>query len=174
MKKLKIFNELGLCITWKLIDLGFKGSEVFQGELSTKEIIDFAVSIMEKGQNADADVINLACEYEANADGVDKYVKQLAQKENTEYCFEYRKWRVLYVLHNLPAPETEFIEGLIALGDIWVKLNFPSDSPHVFQGRYNNIAPEQYYTQGNYNNLFRRHVEWINTEMSQIKGTSLA
>ena len=40
------------------------------------------------------------------------------------------------------------------LGDIWAYLEFPPDSPHVFQGINNEITPEEYYTMQNYNLSF--------------------
>jgi hypothetical protein len=169
MTKLENFNELGFSITWKLINLGFKGSNFFKNELSSKDIIDFAVSIMAREQDLDADIVDLACECDVNVDEVDKYVKKLAEKENTEHDLDYRKWQVLYVLRHLPKPEAEFIGGLIELGDIWSQFDFPSYSPHIFQGRNNSITPEQYYTQENYNNLLHKHAEWIDGEINQIK-----
>jgi len=169
MSKLEKFNELGVRITWKLIDLGFKRSDIFKDELSTREIIDYAISIMIKEDNVAVDIIDLACEYDTNVDKINKCVKKLAEKENAKYEFEYRKWRVIYVLRNLPNCEVDFINGLIELGDIWVKLGFPSDSPHLFQGRHNDVIPDQYYTQKNYDALLHRHIEWIKNEIGAIK-----
>ena len=173
MIKLDNFSEVGFYITWKLIDIGFKGSDVFQNELSAKDIIDFAISIVSDEQDIDENIVDLACEYNNNDDKVDFYVKKLARKEISEYSLEYRKWRILYVMHHLPKAEIEYINGLIELGDIWAKFNFPSDSPHVFQGRDNSITPEHYYTQDNFNDLLRRHNEWIDLEVSQIKASDL-
>jgi len=168
MRKLENIKIKGFCITWKLIDLGYKGCDYFQNELSTREIIDYAISIMMDDENTDNIITDLACEYETQEDKVDRYVKQLAEKENTEYDLEYRKWRVLYVMQNLPNPEMEFINGLIELGDIWAKFDFPSDSPHVYQSRQNDMTPEQYYTQENFSKLLSKHKEWIDSEVNHI------
>jgi len=166
------FSEIGIGITWKLIDLGFKGSDVFKNELSAKEIIDFATMQMLKTLDEEADIASLACEYVTNEDEINDLVKKLALKEDTEYCIEYRKWQVLYVKMHLPKADTDFFAGLLELGDIWCTLEFPTDSPHIFQGKDNNITPKQYYTQENYNYLLRKHVEWIENEVRALQQTS--
>ena len=50
-----------------------------------------------------------------------------------------------------------------------MKLGFPEDSPHIFQGRNNNITPEEYYTQENYDYLYEKHIEWLQKEIKSIK-----
>ena len=64
MRKLENIKIKGFCITWKLIDLGYKGCDYFQNELSTREIIDYAISIMMDDENTDNIITELACEYE--------------------------------------------------------------------------------------------------------------
>ena len=93
----------------------------------------------------------------------------LANKENSEYCNEFRKWRVIFVMKNLPDNNSnDFISNLLVLGDIWAKLSFPEDSPHIIQGKGNDISPEQYYTIENYNKLLKRHNEWVVDEINKI------
>jgi len=169
MTKLEELRELGFYVTWKLIDLGFKGSDVFRNELTARNIIDFAITMVSNEQDADDDVVGLACEYDANVDKINDYVVILARKENSEYTLEFRKWRSLYVLRHLPNKEKDHIEGLIELGDIWAYFDFPPDSPHVFQGQNNNITPELYYTKKNYNTILRKHIVWLNNEVKEIK-----
>jgi len=167
MIKIEDFRELEFKITWRLLDIGFMGSETFRNELSSQEIIDYA--IFECNNNNDEDVINLACEYSENIDEVDSYLKNLVSKERTSNEIEFRKWRVVYVKKQLSKPNTDFINGLIELGDIWAKFNFPEDSPHIFQGRNNDITPEQYYTEENYKNLLKNHFIWMSDEISKLK-----
>ena len=167
MIKLDDIQKAGFKVTWKVIDIGFKGSKVFRGELSARDIIDYALLQLESGK-ADKTSGELACEYDTNTEEVDNLVKGLANKENTDYSIEFRKWRVLYVEKEFPTEKTDYINGLIMLGNIWVALDFPEDSPHVFQGRGNDITPEQYYTEENYKELFHKHKEWIEKEVKQL------
>lgn len=170
MIKIVDFEELKLNITWKLLDIGFMGSTHFRNELSSQEIIDYAIFEMSKNSdNEDEDVINLACENSKNIYKVNDYLKNLASKENTTYEIEFRKWRLVYVKKQLLKPADDFLSGLLELGDIWVKFDFPQDSPHMFQGRNNIITPEQYYTEENYKILFQKHLNWLLEEIDKIK-----
>ena len=168
MIKLKYLKNAEFKITWKAIDIGFKGNAIFSNELSARDIIDYALLQMEKGIE-DETVAELACEYDTNGEEVNRLVKILANKENTDYSIEFRKWRVLCIAKSLPNEETEHISGLIELGDIWVEFDFPEDSPHVFQGRGTDITPEQYYTKENYKKLLKTHEDWIKEEIKQLK-----
>lgn len=167
MIKIEDFEELKLKITWKLLDIGFMGSETFRNELSSQEVIDYAIFEMSNDNN-DEDVIGLACEYSKNTYDVNDYLKKLVSKENTTYEIEFRKWRVVYVKKQLIEPADDYLNGLLELGDIWVKFDFPEDSPHIFQGINNNIAPGQYYTEENYKKLFEKHLMWISDEINHI------
>jgi hypothetical protein len=168
MIKIEDFRELEFKITWRLIDIGFMGSETFRNELSSQEIIDYAIFVCNNNIN-DEDIINLACEYSENIDKVDSYLKNLVSKERTSNEIELKKWRVVYVKKQLSKPSTDFISGLIELGDIWAKFNFPEDSPHIFQGINNDITPEQYYTEENYKKLLKTHFIWLSDEISKLK-----
>ena len=167
MIKLDDIKKVRFKITWKLIDIGFKGSKIFGDELSARDIINYALMQLETG-NEDEVLNELACEHDTNFENIDNLVKKLANEENTNYDIEYRKWIVLYVEKNLPTEEVDYINGLIVLGDIWAALDFPKDSPHIFQGKDNDIAPKQYYTKDNYKELLHRHKEWLKKEVKEL------
>ena len=178
MKKLENFVELGLNVTWKLIDIGFKGEEnnkftfYFKNNLSAKNVIDYAISLMQKCKNIDDNIFELACENEKNEYEVNNYVKKLAQNENTEYDVELKKWQILYILNHLPdadKAEIDFGRGLVELTEIWVSLACPSNFPNIFQGVNNDLAPEEYYSPGNYEKFRCELVEWISDEIQRIK-----
>ena len=61
-----------------------------------------------------------------------------------------------------------YIDGLMELSDLWIELEFPNDSPHIFQGRENNITPQEYYTKQNYDKLFSKHKEWLKNEINYV------
>jgi hypothetical protein len=93
----------------------------------------------------------------------------LSGKECTTYEIEFKKWVIMYVLKHLPNENTEYVQGLLDLGGIWVDLKFPEYSPHIFQGGYNNISPIEYYTADNYKMLLNKHKEWIKQETIKIQ-----
>lgn len=167
MIKLSDFKLMGFRVTWKLIDIGFKGSDMFANQLFPMDILNYAIDRM-SDSSEDTDLVDLACEYETNVWEIDRYIKKLSNNEDSQYDIEFRKWRVVYVLKKLPDIDTEFVHGLMDLGDIWMEFDFPEDSPHIFQGRDNCITPEQYYTLENYHDLLQKHREWVNNEIKQI------
>jgi hypothetical protein len=170
MISIKDFELSGFRITWRLLDIGFRGSALFSDQLSSRDIIDYATNKLVESD--DTDIIALACEYEPNTDKVAELLGKLANKENSEYDHEFTKWKVVYVLTYLPKDDADYIQGLVDIGDIWVDLGFPQDSPHIFQGVENEITPEEYYTLANYKLLHQRHLDWISERISQLKALS--
>jgi len=164
MIKLDNIKELGLKITWQLLHLGFQSCEIFNGSVSAEEVIDFAIELMEKDVD-NLDIFELSCEYNTNVENISKCLEKLSYQENTNYNIEFRKWRVAYVINNLPLEGEDCVRGLIQLGDIWCVFNFPDDSPHTYQERNNMNFPEQYYSNQNYRLLLIRHNEWIEEEL---------
>lgn len=166
MIKLIEFKNIGFKITWKLLKIGFKGEKQFSNMLSSNEIIDYAISQLDS--NHDEDLLDLASSKPNEIEDINMSLDKLAQKEKSDYSVEYRKWQLLYVTKNMPKKDEEFITGLCELGDIWAYLDFPSESPHIFQGRDNNITPTEYYTSDNFLTLYNKHIEWLEKERTEI------
>ena len=164
MIQLKDFKDKGFNVSWKLINIGFHGSEEFYEELSSKDIINYAISILEsdfKDSVYKRLVEEIACEYEENYEKLDYNIKELVKLENNiDYKLEFRKWVYMYVSINLKK-NSDNIQGLIELTELWAKLDFPDFSPHIVQGVNNDIIPQDYYTTENYNYLLRKHFEWL-------------
>ncbi|MDR2163324.1 MAG: DUF2247 family protein [Clostridiales Family XIII bacterium] len=167
MMELREFTTAGFEITWKLLDIGFRRCKYFVGCLSPRTVIDYAQSQLEETE--DEQILMLAAEYEDDIEGIDACLCLLAKRENTSFELEFRKWRVLYVRDSLPKTNTDYVAGLIKLLEMWGKFDFPDDSPHVIQGRYNQIAPEDYYTEDNYKILLKKNQDWIHKEIDEIR-----
>ncbi len=172
MIQLKDFKDKGFNVSWKLINIGFHGSEEFYEELSSKDIINYAISILEsdfKDSVYKRLVEEIACEYEENYEKLDYNIKELVKLENNiDYKLEFRKWVYMYVSINLKK-NSDNIQGLIELTELWAKLDFPDFSPHIVQGVNNDIIPQDYYTTENYNYLLRKHFEWLEGELKNIQ-----
>ena len=63
----------------------------------------------------------------------------------------------------------DFIDGLLELTDLWCKLDYPKDSPHVIQGLDNFLSPTEYYTKENYDILYKKNYEWFVKELSFLQ-----
>lgn len=168
MIKIRDFTEKGFRISWTLLNMGWDGSAKFKKQLAGQDIIDFAISKMEDGDES-TDVVLLASSHAANTEEISELLKGLSDGEEVNADIEFRKWRAIYVSKNLPDIQAEYIQGLIELGDIWALLDFPDDSPHVFQGRNNSITPNEYYTKENYIKLLEKHQEWLQKEIADLR-----
>ncbi len=168
MMKISDIKQKGFKITWKLLDIGFRGSELFAGELLEKDIIEYAISQLEVSGD-DSQIVELSCIQENESDEINMTLHKIAVGESTNYDFELRKWRAMYVLYHIGLQQSDCVQGLISLGDIWAKLDFPDDSPHVYQGRFNSIRPEDYYTDEFYQELYQKNMDWLENEMKYIQ-----
>lgn len=171
MIKIKDFYEKGFQITWSLLNIGFDGSTIFKKQLTGQDIIEYAISKIEDGDES-LDIVLLASSSASNPEEIKELLKKLSNNEKVDTNIEFRKWRVMYVEKHLSYIHNDYIQGLLDLGDIWAMLNFPDDSPHIFQGRNNSITPEEYYTQENYENLLETHKRWIKEETSYLRSLS--
>jgi len=168
MIKIRDFIEKGFKISWTLLNIGWGGSAKFKRQLAGQDVIDFAMSKMEDGEEL-TDVVLLASSHATNAEEISKLLKRLSDGEEIDFDNEFRKWRAVYVSKNLPDIQVEYIQGLIELGDIWALFDFPDDSPHVFQRRDNSITPNEYYTRENYIRLLEKHQEWLEKEVADLR-----
>lgn len=168
MIKISDFIEKGFRISWTLLNMGWDGSAKFKRQLAGQDIIDFAMSKMEDGDES-IDIVLLASSRAANTEEISELLKRLSDGEEVNADNEFRKWRAIYVSKSLPDIQNEYIQGLIELGDIWAMLDFPDDSPHVFQGRNNSITPNEYYSQENYTKLLEKHSEWLEKEIADLR-----
>lgn len=168
MIKLNDFKQYGFYVTWKLIDIGFRGNDIFKYNLEARDIINYAIEKIENNSE-DNLIYELASMYETETEEINKILKKLSLKEKTTFNLEFRKWRIIYVINTIKnIDENDYISGLIELGDLWEKLGYPQDTPHIIQGRFNTFTPEEYYTEENYKFLLIKHKKWIISEMKFI------
>lgn len=167
MIKVDDFKKYNFKVTWKAFYQGFKSDSILSNQIQPKEIIDYAISLLEAGESNE-EVCDLAAAHEDNIEDVDKLLYNLSKNEKSNLELEFRKLRVIFVSKKLKEKDDNLINGIMSLGDIWIELNYPEDSPHVFQGRENTISPELYFTQENYDRLYDAHKSWISNEIAYI------
>ena len=167
MIKLDDFKKYNFKVTWNALYQGFKGDSILSNQIQPKEIIDYAISLLEAGESNE-EVCDLAAANEDNTEDIDKLLYNLSKNEKSNPELEFKKLRVIFVSKKLKEKDDNLINGIMSLGDIWIELNYPEDSPHVFQGRENTISPELYFTQDNYDILYDAHKNWISDETAYI------
>lgn len=168
MIKMNDFTENDLKITWTLLYIAFND---YKCMLSPEEIVDYAISKLKN--NDDVNIISLSSLRNDEYDSISLYLKKLSENENSNYDVENKKYRLIYIIKNMPSRDIDYIKGLTELGDLWVCFNFPDDSPHIFQGKNNSISPLEYYTKENYDKLYEKHLKWIEQEKEQIEKADL-
>lgn len=160
---IKTLNELSIHISWKMIYIGMRNEDI-----STYEIIDYAMMRIEQGAD-NPEIFELAGAYVDDYDYILNLVQDL-QENDLDELFEGRKIRLAIVYNGLKKKNTKFIDGLIELTELWDKLGFPSDMPHIVQGRNNTISPSEYYSQENYDELYNINYEWFKAELLYLQG----
>ena len=163
MEKLKKIQKLGLIVTWRLLYLGLCDKQI-----SSEEIIEFAVEQLEKGCDV-SEVCMLAASCSNEKEEICCLLQKLINHEETSNDIEMRKLRVVVVASAIEKKQENYIDGLVGLTDLWIELGCPEDSPHVVQGRNNNLTVGEYYTAENYSRLFQQHQDWLIRELLLFK-----
>jgi hypothetical protein len=145
-----------------LLYLGFN-----QEYFASKDIIDYAVDRLEESD--DIEVCELAGAQEYEKDHINELLQDLIKQENTQDDLEFRKIRATIASEVLQVKNDNYIDGLMELADLWSGFDFPEDSPHVIQGRGNEIAPQDYYTQENYDMLYQKNKVWLDSEVEDLR-----
>jgi len=163
MIRLENIKNLGLSITWRLL---YKG--ICENQLSVEDVVAYAMKKLEEG-DIRSEVCELAGSYINEQEDICSLLMQLMEQENTQDDFENRKIRAAIVSNALRTKDNNCINGLMNLTDLWIGLGYPSDSPHIIQGRDNHMTPREYYTVENYNLIFDKNVEWLKKELEYLR-----
>ena len=170
MTYLDDFKKLGFDITWKLISLGYISNSPFSNELLIDDIMDYAVNLYENA-TTDTLLFNLIVLEKDDSQNIFNMIKKLSDKEKTDYSIEYRKWEILFVWKKVSFIDQNYMDFLLDLSDLWIKLGSPKNFPCVIQGVNNDMTPEDYYSLQNYNTVIKEMKQWIINEKSIIKAT---
>lgn len=163
MIKLESIKKIGLSITWRLL---YKG--ICEKQLNTRDVIAYAAEKLEEGDTR-GEICELAGSYEDEREDIQNLLWELVEQENTQDDFEHRKIRAAIVSNTLRTKDNDYIAGLMNLTNLWIGLDCPNDSPHIIQGKNNNITPQEYYTVENYNFLYDKNVEWLKKELEYLR-----
>lgn len=163
MIKINDIKNLGLSITWRLL---YKA--ICEKQLSEEDVIAYAIEKLEEGETG-SEICELAGLCADEQYNIRNLLWALVEQENTQDDFENRKIRAVIVNNALRTKDDNCINGLMSLTDLWIGLGYPSDSPHIMQGRDNNITPREYYTIENYNFLYEKNVDWIKKELEYLR-----
>lgn len=160
MIKIEDIKELNFTITWRLLYRG-----ILKKQLGIEDVVEYAIEQLEKG-NDRIEICELAGGGDSDLDDLLNILYELVNEENSQDEFEDRKLRAVIVNNYLKDKNNNCIDGLMGLTDLWMELGYPSDSPHIIQGKDNNISPIEYYTDDNYNYLYEKNRKWLKKEIA--------
>ncbi len=164
--KIDEIKSLGIMINWTFLDIGFNSETPFSRQLSTTDILDYAIDQLAH-HNADELVLTLAIEDIQNFYEIDTILKKLADKENADRCLELSKWKVYYLFCNLQKEEN-YIDGICKLADIWETVGSYEERSTFIQGVGNFLDPQSFYTKENYDVLFAKSILLYRNLLSKV------
>jgi hypothetical protein len=171
MNYLNDLRDAGLRVNWRTLLIGLEGTGKYPPLVTLDEVYAFADEQLAASMPPPECAVAIVVASGADPAEIRVIQKRLADdEEKSEQARELRKWRLVLLKHAVAELPEDPLYGLLALAEFWERLDFPSDSPHVVQGRGNKIAPTDYFTEDNYRHLVRKHKDWISAEMSALQG----
>lgn len=157
-------RKLGFDITWDIAKVGWIGPNNFQRQLSVEEINRFADMKIDEAMGSDLEYM---AELSTSTDEsvITENLNKICPK-STESAVMI--WRVVLLQKTLSDLSKDAMNGLLELTEFWSNFGFPADSPHVVQGLGNDIPPNEYYTQENFEKLLQRHRKWLKQEIGRL------
>jgi hypothetical protein len=161
-------NRAGLEVDWLTLLLGLDGPGKHAPLLSLADVETFATEELESSP-ASPRAFEVLVALGSGPEETRAVLRKLVAAENLSPERELRKWRVVLLKQTKRHLPTDSLYGLLALTEFWAEFDFPSDSPHVIQGRGNPTSPPAYFTEENYRDAVQRHLEWIDAEMAALR-----
>lgn len=164
---IKRLRRKNISPTWGFLLLGLHGPGNLPRLLERQEIIDYALEKYLNGCQNEL-VEKLAFARKDESDLVDNLLFDLKETENTPHQ-NLKIWELLLLEDLLSQLPENPVSALCELTSFWNQFNFPKDSPHQVQGRFNLQTPEEYYTQKNYLFLLDQHKKWLSKTEQELK-----
>lgn len=167
--ELRDLKRYGVTLNWNIIRLGFDGFQYMPGQFSVHDIEEYAGQCLLKGDDRIA-IASLSSASHLDEYEIDEAFDKLTDKSTIEK--DKIKWVAVYLLKTLDSLDnTNYVEGLLEIGDVWAMFEFPKYSPHIFQGKNNRISPSEYYTSKNYVTLLKANRRWAEKIILELEAT---
>ena len=149
---------MGFSLSWSLIDIGLKKSELYGFVFDTNILIDFLKMVVGETSSYENEIIELIC-CEQDALIVKKKVQILSKTEMDHTNSNLRKWRAL-LLHN----KLNDLQGyhLVNLYEFWLVFDDVTPLPPFYP--HDAVS----FLRQNENDAIKKHIEWLNNEVQDI------
>lgn len=166
MNKIIKMEDIGFHISWKLIEIGLYGYSCMNQQLTKEEVCQyFDERLLQEDEETD-NIVKLVLEQDDD-DNFKKMLQYLATTEKSDINIQFRKWRIFLLIDILENISKDYVQGLLSLTEFWSSMNFPDDSPHVYQTN----STQKYYTQYMYDFLVEKNRQWVKNEKEFINST---
>ena len=162
MNKLIEIQNMGFRVSWKLIEIGLCGYSYIAQQLSKDDVYEYCNERLLQEDEETDNCIKLICQ--VDNDGFTKTLHDLARNENSNVQLQLRKWRAFLLAETLESVGEDYFQGLLELTEFWASVDFPSDSPHLYQTE----STQEYYTQAMYDTLAEKNQLWVKDEIELI------
>ena len=161
-------------VNWGTVSVGWNDASQQLSQITFNEIKEFAFERLESSdcnQSEEEAIIQLLSinQNEADYEDVRNLLFSLSSLSNAKIALEERKWRVMRLDEILKCIPLGTIDGLSALTDFWASYDYTTDSPHVVQGKDNELSPTAYYTDAFFQKMLLVHREWLSKEKQSIR-----
>jgi hypothetical protein len=165
--KISKFSIYGIRTTWTLLYICYNSpiylreSEYDEPFVKRADIEAYAIEVFLSSN--DQALFNLISVEKSDYIKFSEELERVHQEHKNEFDFEFRKFRVLYVIESIPERTEDLITGFLRINEIWSKFSFPEDTPNI------SIKFSEYSTQI-YHKLLDDHHAWICKELDILKG----
>ena len=166
MNKLKILENMGYRITWKLIYVGLYGLNEIPILLNRDEVWDYLYDMLNNIDSQTRNIIDLICEKD-DIKRADNILKNYMEDDSSDITLQKRKWRTYMLKTLLDNIDSDCLQGLLELIEFWITIGKPKDCPHIFPDD-KSISKEDYFTQSTYRFLVNKNRIWLNREIAEI------
>lgn len=164
MNKLHILENLGFKITWRLMQIGVKGSREIPAILSRAEILEYLGDLLNNIDNQTDHIISLICE--DNPIEFNTMLEKFAESDGCDISIQKRKWRAYLLKTLLDNLSRDPLQGLLDLMEFWLAMGKPDYCPHVFPT--DETVKKDYFTEATYDLLVKKNQDWLDEEISEI------
>ncbi|MBA3814259.1 MAG: DUF2247 family protein [Alphaproteobacteria bacterium] len=155
-------------VTWTFLLMGLMGPGILPSQLSCDEIVHYVLNKSIEGPS-NRFIENIAYSRIDERQLIEYNLRLLSEQENQETKLsDLKKWELLLLEDHFENLSEDPIKGLTDLTSFWSQFDFPTDSPHEIQGRGNNISPKNYYTREYYQELIKKHKQWMEQTEKQL------
>jgi hypothetical protein len=164
----KLFTKLRTnnLIDWGVVFLGVVGVPGLAERLRPSFVKDFANDQLEKISIEDPlldIVVDLATDSDRTSIELREALEKMCEVESIDMSRARRRWRAVSLEGILSDLDPNPVYGLIKLSEFWAAWGWPDDCPTSMRSN-NEISPQDYYLQSNYEHVIADHRSWIAKE----------